>query len=205
MAKSGNRAQKLGDKAAKRRAITAEKKRIEQVENSLPARIARATEGPIDQCIRLNTFFEFGMGHLVIARRLPNHLLSCAFFLVDTYEAGVKDTHYQELSPADFEERLDGLAAEGDFVAIDPACARKLMRDVVAAAAEINIRPHKDFAVLERIFGDIDPNDCTDGAGYGDDLGPLLRPYSRLAAPYEDLESDDEDVEDGSNVTTIPS
>lgn len=205
MSKSGNRAQKLGDKAAKRRAIAAEKKRIEQVENSLPARIARAAEGPIDQCVRLNTLFEFGMGHLVVARRLPNSLLGCAFFLVDTHEAGVKDTHYQELSPADFEERLDGLAVEGDFVAMDPACARKLMRDVAAAAAEINIRPHKHFAVLERIFGDIDPKDCVEDAGYGEDSGALLRPEPRLAAPYDDLASDDEDVEDGSNVTTIPS
>ncbi len=43
---------------------------------------------------------------------------------------------------------------------LDPAHARKLLRDVTAWAASNGFAPHRDFAVIDTLFGDVSADAC---------------------------------------------
>jgi hypothetical protein len=56
---------------------------------------------------------------------------------------------------------------------VDPAYARKLMRDLVAWSASIGFAPHRDFATVERLFGTVDLNACTTEFEFGQNGKPF--------------------------------
>jgi hypothetical protein len=69
------------------------------------------------------------------------------------------------------------MAALGDvqpLIAIDPACARKLLRDLVTWSRSIGLAPHPDYAVTELLFGDVSTDGCTESFSFGKDGKPLL-------------------------------
>jgi hypothetical protein len=117
--------------------------------------------------------FEIGSGYVVAARKLPTGLLGCAFFLVDVFCLGVKDAFYSELSAADLRSQLENDPAEQDFQEIEPAFARKLIRDAAAYATGFGLSAAKDTAVIEAIFGDVDANACDADFTFGKDGKPL--------------------------------
>jgi hypothetical protein len=54
--------------------------------------------------------------------------------------------------------------------------ARKLLRDVVAWSRSIGFAPHRDFAVVERLFGDVDSNASDAAFQFGREGKPVYVP-----------------------------
>lgn len=174
MPQQRNRSQKLAAKAARRRAVVAEKKQAEQRSLSLPARVAVAGDSPLERCVRTVDLFEVGIGHVILAKRLPTAALGCAFFLVDVYCLGVKDAFYKEMAPSELEETLSELDSSGQtLVDMDPSAARKLVSEAVAYAAACGLGPAEDYTTLSRIFGAIDADQSSEAFTFGKDGKPF--------------------------------
>ena len=174
MADAAQRQRKLVAKAARRKAIVAEKKMLEASSTSLVGRIRVATKGSVVRCMMSSTLFEIGIGHVIVARALPSGLLGCAYFLVDVFCLGVKDVFYAEMGQTELRSRL---AEQGDvqsFIEIEPAHARKLIREAAAYAAGLGLPAAKDTPVIEAIFGDVDPGACSETSTFGRDGKPFF-------------------------------
>jgi hypothetical protein len=65
------------------------------------------------------------------------------------------------------------LETTGTVEDIDPCYARKLLRHVTAWAATNGVAPHRDFAVLEKLFGDVDADACDLSFQFGHDGKPV--------------------------------
>ena len=169
-----NQAQRARNKAAKearRKAIVKQKKKEEIVAATPAHQIAAAAACPIFKCLVMPALFEVGIGQLILARQLPSGLLGIAFFLIDPYCLGVKDAFYREVGWEEAEERLWGL---GEFVDYDPVCARRLVTEAAAYAADLGIPPPADLKVIERLFGDIDGSTCQQVFTFGKDGKPFF-------------------------------
>jgi hypothetical protein len=160
-------------KAARRKAIVAEKKRLGSSTNDPAGRIRFAAKCPIALCVMPSGLFEIGIGHIVIARKLPSGLLGCGYFLVDAFCLGVKDAMFGEMEEDQLRSYLTAQSDTQTFVDLEPACARKLIRDAVAYAADLGLAPAKDYHAVEPIFGDIDADACSDTFTFGKDGKPL--------------------------------
>jgi hypothetical protein len=60
-----NMALKRARKAQRRKQVVAQKRRAETLETSLPARVLRAAQAPIQHCLLTEDLFETGMGTLI--------------------------------------------------------------------------------------------------------------------------------------------
>ena len=61
------------------------------------------------------------------------------------------------------------------------------MRDLVAWSASLGVRPHRDFAVVERMFGDLDADACDVAFQFGREGKPLYIPGPNDAAAIRRL------------------
>ena len=171
MADAAQRQRKLAAKVARRKMVLAEKKALETSSNSVAGRVRVAARGRIARCVMSSSLFEMGMGSVMVARTLPSGLLGCAYFLLDTFCLGVKDVFYAECGQTELRSRL---AEQGEFTDIEPAYARKLIRDAAAYAAVLGLSAEKDTPVIEAIFGDVDEADCTETFTFGKDGEPFF-------------------------------
>jgi len=169
---AAQRQRKLAAKAARRKAVVAEKKKLAMLGGNSAGQVKVAAKGPIVHCTMPTSLFEAGMGVILVARRLPSGLLGCAFFLLDVFCLGVKDAFYAEMGAHELKLRMDQQYMDG-FKDIDPACARKLVRDAVAYAASLGLPAAKDTPTVEAIFGDVDASACTETFTFGKDGKPL--------------------------------
>jgi hypothetical protein len=143
-----NMAQKRAAKANRRKAVLAEKRKADLAGGSLAGQVARAAQLPIQHCLLFGNLRDAGMATLILARGAsPNHL-TVGIFLIDAWGLGVKDTVFQTVGREGFEDLIDKLDGTGADEDLDPAYARKLLRDVTAWTAAMGIVPHRDFAVL---------------------------------------------------------
>ena len=180
MADAAQRQRKLAAKAARRKAAVAEKKKTEGSSASLAGRIRVAAQGPIVHCLVPTNLFEAGIGTVLVARRLPSGMLGCAWFLVDVFCLGVKDIFCREVGEAELRSRLEALSETQDFVEVEPARARRLIRDAAAYAAGLGLPAAKDTPVSEANFGDVDADACTETFTFGKDGKPLY-----VSGPYD--------------------
>jgi hypothetical protein len=150
-----NMAVKRAKKAQRRKQVVAEKRRAEAVEASLPARVLRAAQVPIRHCFLTESVFEIGMGTLVLTRGGTQDHLTLGSFLIDTFCLGIKDVMFQPIEREAFEMYMERMDAGSPMVSVDPSYARKLLRDLAAWSQSIGFAPHRDFAAVERIFGDV--------------------------------------------------
>ncbi|MBR1126130.1 hypothetical protein JQ628_31725 [Bradyrhizobium lablabi] len=141
-------------KRAKKAQALARKRREEALESSLPARVLHAAQLPVQYCFLTESVFDDGMGTLVLARGANPYRLELASFLLDVFCLGVKDVMFESIEGKVFEMYMDAADAASPVVAVDPGYARKLLRDLVAWSHSIGFAPHRDFAAVERIFGD---------------------------------------------------
>lgn len=154
-----NMAQKRGRKAQRRKQQVALKRRADALEVSLPAQIARAARTPVQHCYLTEAIFECGMGTLVLARGgTRQHLTMCAF-LLDTYCLGIKDVMIDSVDDGAFEHYMHVSSIGSPMIPVDPAYARKLLRDLAAWSRSFGFAPHRDFAVAERLFGEVNADD----------------------------------------------
>ncbi len=151
-----NMAQKRAAKANRRKTIVAQKRKVEVLEGSLAERVARAAITPIRYCLVADTIFSQGIGTVVLVRGAPGATLTMASFLVNAWCLGIKDTFLRPVGAEEFKMMLRHMERTSAMASVDPAYARKLLREATAWAASLGFAPHRDFATLERLFGDVD-------------------------------------------------
>lgn len=176
---AAQRQRKLAAKAARRKAVVTEKKKAELLGGSVTSQIRVAAKGPIARCTMPSNLFDVGIGVVIVARKLPSGLLGCAFFLLDVFCLGVKEAFYREVAAHELKSHMEQQYTEGSKD-IDPACARKLIRDAAAYAASLGLPAAKDTPAVEAIFSDVDAAACTETFTFGKDGKPFF-----VAGPYD--------------------
>lgn len=144
-------------KALRRKKVVAEKKKAEAFETSLPGQVAAALPHPIQHCLISQGWEQTNVAQVWLGRGATPTDVFVAVFLVDTLSMGVKDVYSQPMIGPEFEQALAGMGGGVTMVPIEPAKARKLLREAVAWARKERVLPHPDYATLERLFGDVDP------------------------------------------------
>jgi F0F1-type ATP synthase assembly protein I len=184
-----NMAQKRAKKAQRRKQLATLAKREDAIHNTLPARVARATQTTIQHCYVNEGLFEIGMGTLLLARGHTSPL-NVAVFLLDSFALGVKDVMFRTMDGEQIEQYLDMADSGSTMVPIVPSEARKLLRDLTAWSKEHGFAPHRDFVAVEKIFGDVNADDSDRAFRFGRDGKPVL-----ISDPFDsdaDLLLDDE-------------
>ena len=86
------------------------------------------------------------------------------------------------MSTSTFEMYVDAMGAGSPMVSVDPGYARKLLRDLAAWSQSIGFAPHRDFASVERIFGDVSADASDAVFRFGRDGKPFYVPGPNDAA-----------------------
>src|SRR5260370_6455927 len=90
-----NMAQKRAAKARRRKVVVAQKRKAESIAASLPERVRRAADGPIQLCLLSRGLFDGGVGIMVLVRGADPQYLNCAVFLLDPLCLGGKDATFK--------------------------------------------------------------------------------------------------------------
>ena len=170
-----NLAVKRAKRAQARKQVVAQKRRLELVDSGLGAQARRAALAPIRLCLLHGDLIEDGSASVVLARG-HGETLTTAVFLVDVYCLGIKDVFMRALDSDDLTMMCEEMAAAAPIAPVDPAYARKLLRDAAAWAASIGFKPPRDHAAIEQLFGDIDTDACDTAFTFGRDGKPLYIP-----------------------------
>ena len=178
-----NIALKRARKAQRRKQMVVQKRRAEVLEASLPARALRAAQAPIQHCFLTEAVFDIGMGTLVLARGATRHHVALSSFLVDVFCLGIKDVMFESVESEVFEMYMDATDAGSPMVPVDPSYARKLLRDLAAWSQSIGFASHRDFAVVERVFGEVSADASDAGFRFGRDGKPFYIPGPNDTAP----------------------
>jgi hypothetical protein len=171
-----NMALKRARKAQRRKQVVAQKRRAEALEASLPARVLRAADAPIQHCFLTESVFDLGIGTLVLARGASPYRVALSSFLIDVYCLGIKEVMFESVDNDFFEMYMDATDAGSPMVSVDPGYARKLLRDLAVWSQSIGFAPHRDFAVVERIFGDASADTSDAVFQFGRDGKPVYIP-----------------------------
>jgi hypothetical protein len=178
-----NIALKRARKAQRRKQMVTQKRRAEALEASLPARALRAAGAPIQHCFLTEAVFDIGMGTLVLARGATPHHVVLSSFLIDVFCLGIKDVMFESVESEVFERYMDATDAGAPMVPVDPSYARKLLRDLAAWSLSIGFAPHRDFAAVERMFGDVSASASDAVFQFGRDGKPVYIPGPNDTAP----------------------
>ena len=178
-----NMALKRARKANRRKQVLAEKRRAELLDASLSARVLRAAHLPIQGCFLTEALFDVGMGTLVLARGATSRHLELSSFLVDVFCLGIKDAMFASIDIETFEMYMDAVDAASPAIPVEPYYARKLLRDLAAWSQAIGFAPHRDFAVVEQIFGDVSADASDAIFRFGRDGKPVYIPGPKDSAP----------------------
>ena len=178
-----NIAVKRARKAQRRKQVVAQKRRAEALEASLPARVLPAARAPLQHCFLTESVFDIGMGTLVLARGATHHHLAVSSFLIDVFCLGIKDVMFESLESEVFAMYMDSTDAGSPMVSVDPSYARKLLRDLAAWSQSIGFAPHRDFAAVERMFGDVSADASDAIFRFGRDGKPVYIPGPSETAP----------------------
>jgi hypothetical protein len=153
------------------------------LEASLPARVLRAAQAPIQHCFLTESVFDIGIGSLVLARGDTRHHFALSVFLIDPFCLGIKDVMFQRFEGDVFEMYMDATEVTSPMVSVDPSYARKLLRDLAAWSQSIGFAPHRDFTAVERIFGDVAADASQASFQFGCDGKPVYIPGPMDTAP----------------------
>ncbi len=149
-------------KAVQRKKVLQERRRLDAAgaNGSLAQRVRRARAAPVHACLMQDSLFESGIGMVILTRKTGVRSFALGNFLVDAYCLGVKDAMFREVDEEQLETLLDGIGAGARLAPIDPAYARKLLRDAAAYAQSLGLPPHPDYAAVGPLFGDVDADAC---------------------------------------------
>jgi hypothetical protein len=177
-----NPAARKAAKAIRRKAVVAAKRKVEGVTSGLGGQVRQAARLPIMECRVSDGLFECGMGVVTLIRGASRAYQHIAFFMVDSFCLGVKNTFFRSLERHEAEHILEGMESSDPASFIAPAEARKLLHDIVAWAGNNGFQPHIDYACMELLFGDVVPaeTDYTSRLGYDGEVlyvpGPTETP-----------------------------
>jgi hypothetical protein len=179
---ASNIALKRAKRAQQRKQVVALKRRLEVVESALGLRARRAAQSPIRLCALhgevVDGAVEGGIASVVLARGRTQDFVTVAIFLVDTFCLGIKDVFFRDLDGDELAFICEGLSETAPLTAVEPAYARKLLREAAAWGASIGFRPHRDFVAAEQTFGDVGAESCDAAFTFGHDGRPLYMPGS---------------------------
>src|SRR5690242_4520880 len=116
-----NMALKRAKKAQQRKLQVAEKRKADAAERTLPARVLRGSQAPIQHCLLTESLFEIGIGTLVLTRGATCHYVALGSFLVDVFCLGIKDVTFQPVDGEMLEMYLDRTDATSPLVPVDPS------------------------------------------------------------------------------------
>jgi hypothetical protein len=141
--------------------------------NMAQKRAAKANRRtPIQHCLLCGEPSGSGMATLILTRGTTSYNLTLAGFLIDTWCLGVKDTFFRAIGAESFDDLVAKMEATGPVADVDPAYARKLLREITTWAASNGVAPHRGFAALEKLFGDVDADACSATFEFGRDGKP---------------------------------
>lgn len=166
-----NAADRRAAKATRRKRLLKQRSRTAPV--SLADKVRYLARGNLRCCLMQQAPPETGISSVILARDAANGQIAMAAFLVDAFALGVKDVMFDVLEPSEFEEHLLLLNAGMPLTPVEPSYARKLLRDAAAYAASLGLRPHRGFAAIEQLFGDVRAEDCRETFAFGHDGKPL--------------------------------
>jgi hypothetical protein len=168
--------QKRAAKAARRKKLLSERRKavVAESQMSLATRMRRMAGAPIHSCLISEALIELGSGYVVLARKAADGRMAMATFLLDVYCVGVKDVILRANQASEIEQFMEVLGEVQPMVAIDPARARKLLRDLVAWSRSIGLAPHPDYATAEPLFGDVSADSSDESFRFGKDGKPFL-------------------------------
>jgi len=174
---AANMALKRARKAQRRKQVVSEKRRAEAIDGSLTGRVLQAARTPIRYCLVTQQIFDVGMGSLTLVRGENSHQLSMGVFLLDVFCLGIKDVVFRSVDTELLDAYLEGSETSGmPLTDIEPSEARKLLRDLAAWSQSIGIPPHRDFAIVERLFGDVNAEASDAAFRFGRDGKPVYIP-----------------------------
>ncbi|MGJ4953321.1 hypothetical protein [Bradyrhizobium sp. HKCCYLS20291] len=113
------------------------------------------------------------MGTLVLTRGHTSPY-NMAVFLLDSFALGVKDVMFRTMEGAQIEQYMAMADAGGTMVPLAPSEARKLLRELAAWSKTHGFAPHRDFATVEKFFGDVNADDSDSVFQFGRDGKPVL-------------------------------
>lgn len=173
---SNRHAQKRGAKATRRKTLLAERRKAATAgsQMSLATRVRQVAGAPIHTCLISEGLPEIGQGYLVLARKAADGRMAMAVFLLDVYCVGVKDVILRVDAASEIERFMEVLGEAQPMLAIEPARARKLLRDLVAWSRSIGLAPHPDYASAEPLFGDVPADSSDESFRFGKDGKPFL-------------------------------
>ncbi len=134
---------------------------------------AEMEQAPVHAALVARSIFETGIGHVIVARKLPNESIASGFFLIDAYCLGVKDAFPTITSPLEFDEMIETKLTDQDMQSVSPGHARKLVEDAIAYALDLGLEPHPDFRDAEPMLTGIDASECKETFTFGKDGKPL--------------------------------
>jgi hypothetical protein len=167
------RQKKLERRTAKRK----EKKHqlVKKQEAGLAERLTTAAKYPVLHSRVSETFWDQGIGPVLLSRQLPDGSVAAGVFLVDRYCLGVKDAFANIVGGFTYEsEFLRKMGEKYDWRDVSPATARKLVEGAVAYAAGFGLSPHPDYHKVKPIFGGIDAGESTEPVEFGKDGKPFF-------------------------------
>ncbi len=128
---------------------------------------------PIHAAFVGNTVFTQGIGHVLIARKLPDGRIFTGAFLVDAQCLGIKNAFLMVQTAVEFEHAVETEFDANDLRPVASAYARKLIDDSIAYARDLGFEPHPDFRDASIVLGGIDPTECTEVFTFGKEGKPL--------------------------------
>lgn len=104
----------------------------------------------IGKCYVSKDIRMYGEGHVVVCRLHKTGRVSVAFYLLDVFCLGVKDTFYRlRMDEYEFEHLLRTLLSGESIVECTYDEAHNWVYGAVAFAEEAGIRPHRDFGLTQ--------------------------------------------------------
>jgi len=147
---ASNLAARRGAKANRRKAIVAQKRKLEAAEASPAGQALQAAALPIRACLLSEELFDTGMGTLVLARGATVGPIFFEVYLLDTFCRGVKNIIFRTMDQDQLDFYIDRLEAASPMTAVDPSYARKLVRDLVRCAGA-SVRRRRSRCLQNRI------------------------------------------------------
>ncbi|SLM30584.1 conserved hypothetical protein [Desulfamplus magnetovallimortis] len=182
MALTQKQLQKKRNKKATKKKLNKSKKNIpapnRSVLGDLPVHLA--SSAPIHECWFSDKFIKEDnidkLGTVMISRKAPHGEFIIGNFLLDNCFHGVKNAFIRVVTREEYKYVLNGIKNNENLISATPSCARKLVESSIKYAANLGISPHKDYHDAKLIFGDIDPDQCTEEFIFGFKGKPFYMP-----------------------------
>ena len=170
------RQKKLAKQKAKRKEKALSHRRSQQGKTPLfvPLEFELGSNAPILECLMTEEIFNAGIGQVIVSRATGSGMVAAGIFLVDIYCLGVKNA-FPMLQPRTvYENTMAQMDLNSPLVQIEPACAKKLIKEAIDYARDLGFEPHEDYRVARKVLQDIDTALCQEQFTFGKDGKPFF-------------------------------